>query len=45
MRRFLLRAERDEANLVGLAHLLKRPANARIAAPALAAIGRPRQRR
>src|SRR5271154_6393588 len=41
MRGFLLRAEREEANLVGLAHLFKRPANARIARQALAAIGRP----
>src|SRR5258708_13175238 len=41
MRGFLLRAERDKADLVGLAHLFKRPANARIARQALAAIGRP----
>ena len=41
MRGFHLRAERDKANLVGLAHLFKRPANARIARQALAAIGRP----
>src|SRR3954470_20620675 len=41
MRGFLLRAERDKANLVGLAHLFKRPANARIARQALAAVGRP----
>src|SRR5271166_382083 len=41
MRGFLLRAEREEADLVGLAHLFKRPANARIARQALAAIGRP----
>src|SRR3954465_2765450 len=40
MRGFLLRAERDQANLVGLAHLFKRPANARIARQALAAVGR-----
>jgi hypothetical protein len=30
-----------KANLVGLAHLFKRPANARIARQARAAIGRP----
>ena len=41
MRGFHLRTERDKANLVGLAHLLQRPANARIARQALAAIGRP----
>src|SRR3954466_14612583 len=41
MRGFLLRAERDKANLVGLADLFKRPANARIARQALAASGRP----
>src|SRR5438045_9121034 len=41
MRGFLLRAERDKANLVGLADLFKRPANARIARQAVAAIGRP----
>ena len=41
MRGFLLRAKRDKANLVGLAHLFQRPANARIARQALAAIGRP----
>src|SRR4051812_1588566 len=41
MRGFLPRAERDEANLVGLAHLFKCPANARIARQAHAAIGRP----
>src|SRR4051794_1621140 len=41
MRGFLLPTERSKANLVGLAHLLKRPANARIARQALAAIGRP----
>src|ERR671933_2172466 len=41
MRGFLLGAERDKADLVGLANLFKRPANARIARQALAAIGRP----
>jgi hypothetical protein len=30
MRGFLHRTERNKANLVGLAHLFKRPANARI---------------
>ena len=39
MRGFLLRAERDKADLVGLAHLFKRPANARIARQAHAAVG------
>src|SRR5881227_3391832 len=34
MRGFLLRAERNKANLVGLAHFFKRPANARIACQA-----------
>ena len=41
MRGFRLRPQRDKANLVGLAHLFKRPANARIARQARAAIGRP----
>jgi hypothetical protein len=39
MRGFLHRAERNKANLVGLAHFFKRPANARIARQSLAAIG------
>src|SRR5205085_11880512 len=38
---FLHRAKRNKANLVGLPHLLKCPANARIACQPLAAIGRP----
>ena len=41
MRGLRLRPERDEANLVGLAHLFKRPANAHIAREAHATIGRP----
>ena len=41
MRGFLHRAERNKANLVGLAHFFKRPAHARIARQTLAAIGRP----
>ncbi len=41
MRGFLHRPERNEANLVGLAHFFQRPANARVARQSLAAIGRP----
>src|SRR5262245_51680091 len=41
MRGFLHRTERNKANLVGPAHFLERPANARIARESLAAIGRP----
>src|SRR5262245_4163263 len=41
MRGFLHRAKRNKANLVGLPHFLKRPANAGIACQPLAAIGRP----
>src|SRR5688572_8953231 len=41
MRGFLHRTERNKANLVGLAHFFKRPANARITRQSLAAIGRP----
>src|SRR5258708_21233492 len=41
MRGFLHRAERNKANLVRLAHFLKRPANARITRQSLPAIGRP----
>jgi hypothetical protein len=41
MRGFLLGAERNQAHLIGLAHFFKRPANARIARQASAAIGRP----
>src|SRR6185503_8122186 len=40
MRRLFHRTERKKANLVGLAHFFKRPANARIARQSLAAIGR-----
>ena len=39
MRGLLHRLERDEANLVGLADFLERPANARVARQALAAVG------
>ena len=39
MRGFLHRTERNKANLVGLAHFFKRPANARITRQSLAAIG------
>ena len=39
MRGFLHRPKRDKANLVGLAHFLERPANARITRQSLAAIG------
>ena len=39
MRGFLQRAKRNKANLVGLAHFLQRPANARITRQSLAAIG------
>ena len=39
MRGFLHRTERNKANLVGLAHFFKRPANARITCQSLAAIG------
>src|SRR6266851_1649976 len=38
MRGFLHRTERNKANLVGLAHFFKRPANARITYQSLAAI-------
>src|SRR5207248_2713064 len=41
MRGFLHRAKRNKANLVGLTHFLKRPANARITRQSLPAIGRP----
>jgi len=41
MRRFLHRTERNEANLVGLAHFFKRPANAHITRKSPAAVGRP----
>jgi hypothetical protein len=41
MRWFLHRTERNKANLVGLAHFFKCPANARITRQSLAAIGRP----
>jgi hypothetical protein len=40
MRWLLHRAERNQANLVGLACFFQRPANARIARQSLAAIGR-----
>jgi hypothetical protein len=40
-RGFLLRTQRNKADLVRLTHLFKRPANARIARQARAAIGRP----
>jgi hypothetical protein len=39
MRGLLHRVKRNQANLVGLAHFLERPANARIARQSLAAIG------
>jgi adenylylsulfate kinase-like enzyme len=39
MRGLLHRAKRNEANRVGQARFLKRPANARIAREALAAVG------
>src|SRR5262245_52895712 len=39
MRGLLHRAKRNKANLVGFAHLLKRPANARITRQSPAAIG------
>jgi hypothetical protein len=39
MRGFLHRAERNQANLVGLANFLKGPANAHITRQSLAAIG------
>ena len=41
MRRLLHRTKRNKANLVGLAHFFKRPANACITRQPLAAIGRP----
>src|SRR4051812_1448330 len=41
MRGLLLRSERDKADLVGLGHFFERPANARVARQALAAVGRP----
>jgi hypothetical protein len=40
MRGFLQRPKRNQANLVGLAHLLERPANARITRQSLPAVGR-----
>ena len=40
VRRLLHRPERNQANLVGLAHLFQRPANARVARQSLAAVGR-----
>src|ERR1051325_11074243 len=39
MRRLFHRAERDEADFVGLADFFERPANARVASEALAAVG------
>ena len=39
MRGFLHRAKRNKVNLVGLAHLFKRPANACVTRQSLAAIG------
>jgi adenylylsulfate kinase-like enzyme len=39
MRGLLHRAKRNKANLVGLTHFLKRPANARITRQPLAAVG------
>ena len=39
VRGFLHRAKRNETNLVGLAHLFKRPANAHVTRQSLAAIG------
>ena len=39
MRGFLHRFERNKTNVVGLAHFLERPANARITRQSLAAIG------
>src|SRR5215208_6363736 len=39
MRGFLHRTERNKANLVGLAHFFKRPADARITRQSAAAIG------
>jgi hypothetical protein len=39
MRSLTRGAERNKANVVGLAHLFERPANARIARQAFAAIG------
>jgi predicted mannosyl-3-phosphoglycerate phosphatase (HAD superfamily) len=39
MRWFLHRTERNETNLVGLAHFFERPANTRITRQSLAAIG------
>src|SRR3954467_5377573 len=41
MRGFRFLTQGNQANLVGLAHLFKRPANARIARQAHAAVGRP----
>jgi hypothetical protein len=38
---FLHRAERQQPNVVGLAHLFERPANAHVAGQSPAAIGRP----
>jgi hypothetical protein len=39
MRRLLLVVERDQADVVGLAHFFERPANAHVAREALAAVG------
>jgi hypothetical protein len=39
MRGFLHHTERNKANLIGLAHFFKRPANAHIARQPFAAIG------
>ena len=39
MRRFLHRAERNQTHLVRLAHFFQRPAHARIASEAFAAVG------
>ena len=41
MRGFLQRRERNQTNLVRLAHFLERPANAHVTRKSLAAIGRP----
>src|ERR1700738_2566575 len=41
MRGFLHRTERNQTNLVRLAHFFKRPANAHVTRQSLAAIGRP----
>jgi predicted mannosyl-3-phosphoglycerate phosphatase (HAD superfamily) len=39
MRGFLHRTKRNKANLVGLVHFFKRPANARVTRQSFAAIG------